>query len=163
MIPRFPPDLLPSLLLLNQIRHTFRWKNRFLSFFEPFTEDNFNFLCTFPIPPTGVLENAKNRFKFGLLFPVYWTKVQKLDAIAICHLSLQRTLPSAQFRLTDKISGKMQLLCKIHNSDHRFKGLIEGFFSDKLVMKKKVIFFHRFYTRLNELKLNAICIHLKAI
>ena len=58
------------------MRHTFRQKNRILSFFERFTEDNLNFLCTFPIPPTGVLENAKNRFKFGLLFPVDWTKVQ---------------------------------------------------------------------------------------
>src|ERR1700733_11964189 len=43
MIPRFPPDLLPSPLLLNQTRHTFRQKNRMLSFFEPFTEDNLNF------------------------------------------------------------------------------------------------------------------------
>ena len=66
---------------------TFRQKNRILSFFERFTGDNLNFLCTFPIPPTGVLENAKNRFKFGLLFPVYWNKSSKSRK---CHLSKNR-------------------------------------------------------------------------
>src|SRR5580700_7720468 len=49
----------------------FRQKNRILSFFERFTEDNLNFLCTFPNPPTGVWENAKNRYKFwSLIFCV---------------------------------------------------------------------------------------------
>src|ERR1700691_6763251 len=43
MIPRFPPDLRPSPLLLNQMSHTFRQNNRILSFFERFTEDNLNF------------------------------------------------------------------------------------------------------------------------
>ena len=39
MIPRFPPDLLPSPFLLNQMRH-FSSKNRIFSFFERFTQEN---------------------------------------------------------------------------------------------------------------------------
>ena len=66
------------------MRHAFGQKDRILSFFERFTENNLNFLCTFPILPTGVFESAKNRFKFGLLFPLYWTKGSKSRK---CHLS----------------------------------------------------------------------------
>ena len=45
------------------------------------------FLCTFPIPSTGVLENAKNRFKFGLLCSCALNQSSKSPK---CHFSKNR-------------------------------------------------------------------------
>ena len=57
-------------------------KNRFFVFFERPNDDSLNFLCAFPIPPTELLKNAKNRFKIGLVFLGKWHKYQNLVCIA---------------------------------------------------------------------------------
>ena len=71
VISRFPPDLLPSLHKVTQMRHTFRQKTLILSLLELPVEDyaHFYMLRAEPRGPTELLKNAEKRFQIGLVFP----------------------------------------------------------------------------------------------